>query len=93
VAEIRRHHCSGNAHLMTELLIAHTTLSTLMFEHRQKLILGEPAQPLLKTRECVCLMQKQRATIAAMRSACASQRGHCVHAKNAAPQRDQNALL
>lgn len=94
VAEIRRHHCSGNAHLMTELLIAHTTLSALMFQHRQKLILGEPAKPLVKSNECVSLMQKQRATIAAMRSACASQRGHCIHVvKNAAQQRDQNSFL
>jgi len=93
VAEIRRHHCSGNAHLMTELLVAHTRLSIMMFEYRQKLILGEDAKPLLNSGECVSLMQKQRAAIAAMRSNCASQRGLCVHAKNASQQRDQNAFL
>lgn len=90
VAEIRRHHCSGANHLMTELLVAHTTLSTLMIAHRQKLVLGESAKSLLKSNDCASLIQKQRSTIAAMRTACASHRGHCIHVKCAVPPRDQN---
>ena len=79
VAEIRRHHCPGASQLMTDLLLVHTTLSTLLFEQQLKFVRGQPTQPLLSSTECVSLVQRQIATIAAMRTTCASQRALCIH--------------
>jgi hypothetical protein len=79
VAEIRRHHCPGATQLMTNLLLDHTKLSTLLFEHQLKLVRGQPAEPLIRSLEFVSLVQRQTATIASMRSTCVAQRAHCIH--------------
>jgi len=85
VAEIRRHSCPGSSNLMTNLLLDHTKLSTLLFEQQLKLVRGQPTQPLSKSEECANLMQKQSATILAMRSACTLNRSFCIH--TGAPQK------
>jgi hypothetical protein len=96
VAEIRRHHCPGASQLMTDLLLVHTTLSTLLFEQQLKFVRGQPTQPLLSSKECVSLIQRQIATIAAMRTTCVSQRGLCIHTtpsvKNAAHQTPRSGI-
>jgi hypothetical protein len=79
IAEIRRHSCPGASNLMTNLLLDHTKLSTLLFEQQLKLVRGQPTQPLAKSEECASLMKRQSATILAMRSACTLHRSFCVH--------------
>lgn len=90
VAEIRRTHCPGAGQFMTDLLLAHTKLSALLFEHQLKLVRGEPTEPLIKSNECISLIQRQIATIAAMRAACLPPQGLCLNTgptvKNAAPK-------
>jgi hypothetical protein len=89
IAEIRRHSCPGASDLMTNLLLDHTKLSTLLFEQQLKFVRGQPTQPLTKSEECAKLMQRQSATILAMRSACTLNRSFCIHTgspKNSAQQ-------
>lgn len=84
VAEIRRHSCPGSSDLMTNMLLDHTRLSALLFEHQLKLVRGEPTESLLKSQECIGLVQRQTATILAMRTACTAQRAFCIHTAPAA---------
>jgi hypothetical protein len=90
VAEIRRHHCPGATQLMTNLLLDHTRLSTLLFEHQLKLVRGQRSEPMINSEVFASLVQRQTATIAAMRATCGTQRALCIltgtPAKNAARQ-------
>lgn len=78
VAEIRRHRCPGATQLMTNLLVEHTKLSTLLFEHQLKLVRGQRTEPLTKSDEFVRLIERQNVTILAMRSTCVTQRPFCI---------------
>lgn len=79
IAEIRRHSCPGASQLMTNLLLDHTKLSTMLFERQLKLVRGEATAPLLQSQECASLMERQSATIRAMRTACTVNRAFCIH--------------
>jgi hypothetical protein len=69
---------------MTNMLLDHTRLSALLFEHQLKRVRGEPTESLLKSQECIGLVQRQTATILAMRTACTAERSFCIHTAPAA---------
>ena len=79
VTEIRRHHCPGANQLMTDLMLGHTRLTALLFEQQLKRARGEPTEPLIMALEFISLVERQRATVLAMRSACVNERGLCIH--------------
>jgi hypothetical protein len=79
VTEIRRHHCPGANQLMTDLMLGHTKLTAILFEQQLKRVRGEPTEPLIIAVEFISLVERQRATVFAMRSACVNGRGLCIH--------------
>ena len=79
VAEIRRHHCPGANQLMTDLLLGHTKLSALLFDHELKLVRGQPTEPLAMSMDFMNLVEAQKTTVQFMRTACVTQRGMCIH--------------
>jgi hypothetical protein len=79
VTEIRRHHCPGANQLMTDLMLGHTRLTAILFEQQLKRVRGEPTAPLIIDVEFITLVERQRATVLAMRTACVNERGLCIH--------------
>jgi hypothetical protein len=79
VTEIRRHHCPGANQLMTDLLLGHTKLNAILFDRQLKRVRGEATEPLTMSMEFISLVERQRATVLGMRSACVTARGLCIH--------------
>jgi hypothetical protein len=79
VIEIRRHQCPGANQLMTDLMLGHTRLTAILFEQQRKRVRGEPTEPLIINVEFISLVERQRATVLGMRSACVNARGMCIH--------------
>jgi hypothetical protein len=72
IATLRRTHYPHESHSMSELLIVHTLLTTLMFEHHLRRIRGAPVEALHKLPECVELVSRQLSAVEALRAACAA---------------------
>ncbi|MBA3772049.1 MAG: hypothetical protein H0X13_06075 [Ramlibacter sp.] len=75
VSEIRRTHFPYDSQLMSELLIVHTHLTTLLFEYQLTKVRGTPTQPLLKSTRCIGLVQRQIAAIEALRASATNRMG------------------
>ena len=79
VTEIRRHRCPGANQLMTDLMLGHTKLTALLFEQQLKRSRGERTEPLTLSLDFLGLVERQRATVLGMRTACVNERGLCIH--------------